>query len=192
MKQSLEHQRKELNDCRAEITSLKMHTEGSHLGNNLVVSDTDNVQSESLEKYKEEIKKLLKENELLKEKNIKAPESENFVGSENGNLMTDDKAVEIHEDRGEVSNRVDVDLGVEHNGNAQSPVVQTLNQYADKREDTLPELFHPADTNSVVENIKNVSEQNVGLQAVDSSLLVKPDSVNDEAISERTVSSLYS
>ncbi|XP_047152921.1 RAB11-binding protein RELCH homolog isoform X1 [Vigna umbellata] len=186
LKQSLEHQRKELNDCRAEITSLKMHMEGSHLGNNLVVSDTDNVQSESLEKYKEEIKKLQKENEWLKEKNIKAPESENFVGSESGNLPTDDKVVEIHEDRGEVSNRVDVDLGAEHNGNAQSPVVQTLNQYADKHEDTLPELFHPADTNSVVENIKNVSEQNVGLQAVDSSLLVKSDSVNDEAISERT------
>lgn len=162
--------------------------EGSQLGNNLVVSDTDNVQSESLEKYKEEIKKLQKENEWLKEKNIKAPESENFVGSENGNLQTDDKGVEIHDDRGEVSNSVDVDLG----GNAQSPVVQPLNQYDDKHEDTLPELFHPADTNSVVENIKNVSEQNVGLQAVDSSLLVKSDSVNDEAISERTVSSLYS
>lgn len=188
LKQSLEHQRKELNDCRAEITSLKMHMEGSQLGNNLVVSDTDNVQSESLEKYKEEIKKLQKENEWLKEKNIKAPESENFVGSENGNLQTDDKGVEIHDDRGEVSNSVDVDLG----GNAQSPVVQPLNQYDDKHEDTLPELFHPADTNSVVENIKNVSEQNVGLQAVDSSLLVKSDSVNDEAISERTVSSLYS
>ncbi|QCE12921.1 HEAT protein [Vigna unguiculata] len=186
LKQSLEHQRKELSDCRAEITSLKMHMEGSQLGNNLVVSDTDNVQSESLEKYKEEIKKLQKENEWLKEKNIKGPESENFVGSENGNLQTDDKAVEIRDDRGEVSNSVDVDLGVEHNGNAQSPVVQPLNQYDDKHEDTLPELFHPADTNSVVENIKNVSEQNVGLQAVDSSLLVKSDSVNDEAISERT------
>lgn len=192
LKQSLEHQRKELNDCRAEITSLKMHIEGSNLGNNLVVSDPNNVQSESLEKYKEEIKKLQMENEWLKEKNIEAPESGNFVGSENGNLQTDDKAIEIQEDRGVISNTVDVDLGVEHNGEAQSSVLQTLNQYADKHEDTLPELFHPVDTNSVVENIKNVSEQNVGQQAEDSSLLVKSDNVNDETISERTVSSLYS
>ncbi|KAK7374867.1 hypothetical protein VNO80_08310 [Phaseolus coccineus] len=186
LKQSLEHQRKKLNDCIAEITSLKMHIEGSQLGNNLVVNDTNNVQSESLEKYKEEIKKLQLENEWLKEKNIKASESRNFVGSENRNLQTDDKVIEIHEDRGEISNTFDVDLGVEHNGDAQSSVVETLNQYADKHEDTLPELFHPPDTINVVENIKNVSEQNVGLQAEDSSLLVKSDSVNDEAISERT------
>ncbi|TKY64816.1 LisH domain and HEAT repeat-containing protein KIAA1468 [Spatholobus suberectus] len=186
LKQSLEHQRKELNDCRSEITSLKMHIEGSHSGNNQVVSDVNNVQSESLEKYKEEIKKLQMENEWLKEKNIRAPEPGNFVGSENENLQTDDKVIEIHEDQGAISNPVDVALGVVHNEDAQSPVVQTLNQYADRHEDTLPELFNPANTNSAFENIKNVSEQNVGQQAEDISLLVKSDSVNDEAISERT------
>ncbi|RDX84637.1 LisH domain and HEAT repeat-containing protein, partial [Mucuna pruriens] len=171
LKQSLEHQKKELNECRAEITSLKMHVEGSHLGNNLVVSDVNNVQSEFLEKYKEEIKKLQMENEWLKKKNTRAPHPGNFVGSENENLQTDDKEIEIHEDRGAISNPVDVALGVVQNEDAQSPVVQTLNQYADKHEDTLPELFNPANTNSAFENIKNVSEQNVGQQAEGSSLL---------------------
>jgi len=192
LKQSLEHQRKELNDCRAEITSLKVHIEGSHLGNNLVISDVNNVQSESLEKYKEEMKKLQMENEWLKEKNIRSPEPGNFVGSEKENLQINDKVIEIHEDQGAISDPIDVALGAVHNEDAQSPVVQTLAQYADKHEDTLPELFNPANTNNAFKNIKNVSEQNVGQQAEDSSLLVKSDSVNDGAISERTASSLYS
>lgn len=192
LKQSLEHQRKELNDCRSEITSLKIHIEGSHLGNNVIVSDGNNVQSESLEKYKEEIKKLQMENKRWREKNITAPEPGNFVGSENENLQTDDKVIEIHEDQGAISNPVDVALTVANNEDIQSPVIQTLNQFADKHEDKLPELFNPAITNSAFENIKNVSEQNVGHQAEDTSSLVKSDSVNDEAISERTASSFHS
>lgn len=65
-KQSLECQRKELNGCRAEITSLKMHIEGSRYGKSLVSNDTEHAQSESLESYKEEIKLLQKEIESLK------------------------------------------------------------------------------------------------------------------------------
>ncbi|XP_073221008.1 uncharacterized protein [Cicer arietinum] len=100
LKQSLEHQRKELNDCSAEITSLKMHIEGSLSRNNLSFREVTNVQSQSIEKYEEEIKKLQVEIELLKEKNVRAPELGNFVGFEMENLQTDDKVIEIHEDRG--------------------------------------------------------------------------------------------
>ncbi|XP_027350526.1 RAB11-binding protein RELCH isoform X2 [Abrus precatorius] len=185
--QSLEHQRKELNDCRSEITSLKMHIEGSHSGNNMVASDVNNVQSESVERYKEEIKKLQMENEWLKGKNIETTVPGKIVVSENENLQTDDKVIEIHEDRGAISNPADVALGVVRNEDAESPVVQTLNKYTDKHGDTLPELFNPANSNSAFENIKDVSEQNVGQQAEDNSLLVKSDSVtvNDEAGSGR-------
>ncbi|KAK7295763.1 hypothetical protein RJT34_18675 [Clitoria ternatea] len=184
LKQSLEHQRKELNDCRAEISLLRVHIEGSHSGNNMV-SNVDNAPSESLERYKEEIKKLQIENEWLKENNVRAPEPGNFVGSENDNLKTEDKVIEIHEDRGAISNSADVTLGVVHNEDSPSQVVETLNEYADKHEDILPELFNSATTNSASDTINNVSEQNVEQQAEDSSLLVKPDSVNDEAMSER-------
>ncbi|KAK7340929.1 hypothetical protein VNO77_21647 [Canavalia gladiata] len=178
LKPFLEHQRKELNDCRAEITSLKMHIDGSHSGNNLVASDVNNVQSESVEHYKEEIRILQMENECLKEKIIRGLEPGNVVGSQNGSLQTDDKVIVIHEDQGAISNYADLPLGVVHNEDAQPPVVQTLNEYADKHEDTLSESINPSNT-------KNVSEKSVGQQAEDSSLLVKSDSVNDEAVSER-------
>ncbi|CAL0318874.1 unnamed protein product [Lupinus luteus] len=186
LKQSLEFERKELNDCRVEITSLKMLIAASHSGNNLVVSDVNNVQSQSVEKYEEEIKKLRMEVEWLKEKNIRGPENGTLVGSENEILQTEDKVIEIHEDRGAISNPSDVASGVVSNEDTQSPVIQTLNEYADKHEDTLPELFIPAHTSSAFENTNRVSDQDVGQQALDSTLLVRPDTVNDEAISEKT------
>ncbi|PNY09110.1 lisH domain and HEAT repeat-containing protein KIAA1468, partial [Trifolium pratense] len=175
LKQSLENQRKELNDCRAEITSLKMHMEGSLSRNNLVVMEVNNAQSQSLE-YEEEIKKLHVEIESLKEKNARAPEPGNYVGSETENLQTDDKVIEIHEDRGTISNPVDADVGAVHNEDAQSSAVQTLTENANNHEDTLPKLFDPANTNSDFENIKNDSELNVGQQKEDSGLLEKADS----------------
>ncbi|XP_027077488.1 uncharacterized protein [Coffea arabica] len=64
MKQSMESQRKELNDCRAEITALKMHIARS--GQNLVSSDSKHVELRSSESYMEEIKLLENEIERLK------------------------------------------------------------------------------------------------------------------------------
>jgi len=58
LKKSLENQRKELYDCKVQIRNLKKHNEGFGFGNNLVVGDVDSVLPQSLEKYKEEIKKL--------------------------------------------------------------------------------------------------------------------------------------
>ncbi|WJX82614.1 hypothetical protein P8452_65349 [Trifolium repens] len=176
LKQSLENERKELNDCRAEITSLKMHIEGSLSRNNLVVREVDNVQSQSLEKYEEEIKKLHVEIESLKEKNVRAPEPGNYVGSETENLQTDDKVIEIHEDRGTISNPVDATVGAVPNEDAQLSAVQPLNENANNHEDTLPKLFDPANTKSDFENIKNDSEQNVGQQEEGTGLLEKEDS----------------
>ena len=57
-RKSLENQRKELHDCRVQIRNLKKHNEGFGSGNSLVLGDVDNVLPESLDKYKEEIKKL--------------------------------------------------------------------------------------------------------------------------------------
>lgn len=193
LKQSLEHQTKELNDCRAEITSLKMHLEGSLSGNNLVVKEVNNVQSQSLEKYEEEIKKLQVEIDSLKEKNVRAPEPGNYVGSEMENLQTDDKVIEIHEDQGSISNTIAAVVGAVRNEDAQSSAVQSLNEKANNEEDTLPTLFNAVNTNSASENIKNDSEQIVG-QHEDSRLLQisVSDSVSDELIDWKTESSLYS
>lgn len=51
-----ESQRKELNDCRAEITSLKMHIEGSRSRKGMSVGCADRVQAQSSENTMEEIK----------------------------------------------------------------------------------------------------------------------------------------
>lgn len=169
LKQSLENQRKEVHGCRAEITKLKMRIEGS----------------ESLDKYKEEIKNLQMEVKRLKEKSIGAPEPPNSVGSEN-EIMVEDKVIEIHEDKGSVSYPVDAEIGAAHSEDAQSPALETLNQYADKHEDALHALFTPTNADGAIENIEIVSEQNVGKQEEDSMLQVKLDGVNEEAISEKT------
>jgi hypothetical protein len=163
-----------------------MHIEGSLSRNNLVVREVDNVQSQSLEKYEEEIKKLHVEIESLKEKNVRAPEPGNYVGSETENLQTDDKVIEIHEDRGTISNPVDVTVGAVPNEDAQLSAVQPLNENANNHEDTLPKLFDPANTNSGFENIKNDSEQNISQQEEDSGLLEKEDSVSEDLIYEKT------
>ncbi|XP_020238059.1 RAB11-binding protein RELCH [Cajanus cajan] len=177
LKQSLENQRKELNDNRVEISMLKMGIERSGSGMNLVVSDVDNSQPESLDKYKEEIKKLQMEVEWLKEKNIGVREPGNFIRSEN---ETEDKVIEIHEDQGSISYPVDAALDVIRNEDAQSTTFKTLEEYADKHEDV-----PLAKANISFENSEDVSEQNVGKQEGDSRLNAKSDSGNDEARSKK-------
>lgn len=54
MKQLAESQRKELNDCRAEITSLKMHIEGSRSGKLQSTSEADHAQPHSLGSFKKD------------------------------------------------------------------------------------------------------------------------------------------
>ena len=147
--------------------------------------------AESLDKYKEEIKNLQMEVKRLKEKNIGAPEPANFVGSEN-EIITEDKVIEIHEDKGSSSYPVDVALSVIQKEDAQSPAVETLNQYADKHEDAMHGLLNPTNADGAIENILSISEQNVDKQEEDSRLQIKLDSVNDEATSEKTASPFYS
>lgn len=131
-----------------------MFIEGSVSRKNLVVSDIDNPQSKSLDKYKEEIKKLHMEINWLKEKNIGAPEPGNFVCSENKIMQTEDKVIEIHEDKAAISYPVDATLDVIHNKDAQLAAIQTLHEYADKHEHTLNTLVNPANANSTFENIE--------------------------------------
>ncbi|CAK8533811.1 unnamed protein product [Lathyrus sativus] len=179
LKQSLENQRKELHDSRVEINNLKMHIKGFGSGNNVAINDVDNALPDLLDKYKEEIKKLQMEIERLKEKNRGTPEHRNFGSSENELMQTEDKVIEMHEDQGAT-------LDVVHNEDAHSPALQTLNEFADKHTDSQLDLFNPAHTNTVSENIEHVSEQNGSKQGEDIRLHVKTEGVNDKAISEKT------
>ncbi|CAI0547600.1 unnamed protein product [Linum tenue] len=107
LKQSLEHQRKELNDCRSEITSLKMHIEGYRSGRNVAASDTDTAETQSVGKYKEEIKILLLEIEKLKSKNTTSPESEESTESGKESEQLEEKVVEIDEEKTLISHPTD-------------------------------------------------------------------------------------
>lgn len=189
LNKSLENQREELHASRVETSKLKMHIEGSGSGKNLVVSDVDNFQPESIDKYKEEIKKLQMEIEGLKEKNKGPPENGIFV-PENEIMQTEDKVIEIHEDQGAISHPVEVALDVVQDEDAHSPVVQTLNYYADKHKDSQHTLFDPANANSAFESIENVSAHDGGKQEQDSRC-AKSGNVDDEAISEKKVSPFY-
>ncbi|MCH83290.1 lisH domain and HEAT repeat KIAA1468-like protein [Trifolium medium] len=191
LKKSLENQRKELHDSRVQISNLKMHTERFNSGNNLVINDADNVLPESLDKYKEEIKKLQMEIGRLKEKSRGASEHGNFSSSENELMQTEDKVIEMLEDQGAISRSVDAALDVVRNEDVQSPALQTLNEFADKHTDSQLDLFNPAHTNTAFEIVENVSEKNGGKQGGDSSLHAKPESVNDEAIFEKMASPFY-
>ncbi|KAG9450463.1 hypothetical protein H6P81_010428 [Aristolochia fimbriata] len=104
LKQSHEHQRKELNECRAEITSLKMHIEGSRSFRGWVGGDSENVKATQTDDYEAEIKSLKMEIEKLKVKNSRG---ENHVESSK-NHFEDSPAevVEIHEDKAGITEPV--------------------------------------------------------------------------------------
>ncbi|XP_073108606.1 uncharacterized protein [Elaeis guineensis] len=65
LKQSLDLQRKELNDCRAEITALKMHIEGARASRGWA-GESESTQPLSVDKSKEEMKSSHSEIENLK------------------------------------------------------------------------------------------------------------------------------
>ncbi|XP_062150654.1 uncharacterized protein LOC133859309 [Alnus glutinosa] len=186
LKQSLEHKRKELNDCRAEITALKMHIEGSHWGRNLIAGDVDHVQSQPLEKYKEEIISLQMEIESLKAKNISS-DSVNSIDSEKESAQTEEKVVEILEDKSIISHPGDASSGVVDNKVAQLQATQILDDNMDKSEEVSQEfLMSPSDDNDDLENIENVSKQNGEPLSEESRLLLKSDNSSGQAVPENT------
>ncbi|XP_075646838.1 uncharacterized protein LOC142617763 [Castanea sativa] len=182
LKQSLEQQRKELNGCRSEITALKMHIEGSRSGRNFLANDVDHVQSQPLEKYKEEIKSLQMEIESLKAKSINASDSVYSVKSEKEFLQTEEKVVEILEDKSIISHPVDAGV-VDHNL-SELLATQNFNDNTDKPEEVSQELLmsHLNDDNTS-ENIGNVSKQN-GESLSEESRLLKSDNLSGEAVSD--------
>ncbi|KAJ7975767.1 lisH domain and HEAT repeat-containing protein [Quillaja saponaria] len=131
-KQSVEQQRKELNDCRAEITALKVHIEGYRSGRHVVDNDMDNVQSQSIGKI--QARNYRRETALIEE-----------------------KVVEIHEDKGATPSQNNAASGGLHDEDAQTLPVQTLNEDTDKPEEVLHDLSLGY-VNGAFENSERVSE----------------------------------
>jgi len=185
LKQSWERQRKEINDCRSEITSLKMHIEGSRSGMNVLASDVDAVQSQSLEKYKEEIKSLQMEIAGLKAKGAYASESIDNSTSEKETCQAEEKVVEIDEDKTIVSHPVDV-AGVLGNGDVLPLSINETN----KPEEVLEDLLNScSDENALVDNSVLVTKQNGEAPSEDGTLQLESDNLGDKAASENMASS---
>lgn len=84
LKQTLELQRMELNDCRSEITSLKMYIEGLRVGQTWTGGDTEPLHTDN---YKEETISLPMEVKSLKEENVSTSSSSisNLINEEKEN-----------------------------------------------------------------------------------------------------------
>ncbi|PIA33417.1 hypothetical protein AQUCO_04100089v1 [Aquilegia coerulea] len=151
LKQSLELERTQLNDCRAEITSLKMHIEGSRSGKGQIAGDIEHLQSQSIANYKEEIKSLQMEIESLKAKSLIARSPGELVNCENENLQSEDKVVEIHEDSAIMSHPMNLVPGVSDVEDTTSLTEQKFEDINDRSEElTLePPMNYTNDNSSI-------------------------------------------
>ncbi|XP_042501337.1 RAB11-binding protein RELCH homolog [Macadamia integrifolia] len=179
LKQSLERQRKELNDCRAEITSLKMHIEGSRSSRHWVSADFDQLQSQS-ENYQTQIKSLQMEIDSLKAKNSVAENPGESINCEKEYTQTEEKVVEIHEDRAVSSHPIDVASGISDVEDGEC--LQT-------HEETQPqEISHEtlevsSNGNSSVENDENIKHDSES-PPEDGRIIIKLDNQRRETASE--------
>ncbi|XP_028071654.1 RAB11-binding protein RELCH homolog [Camellia sinensis] len=181
LKQFLDHQRKELNDCRAEITSLKMHIEGCRSGWNLAAGDIEHMQSQTLESYREEIKLLHKEIETLKSTKFVATESVESNNHDTEFTETKDKVVVFHENNA-VSSPVEITSGVLETVGAQSLANQTSDDTSDKPETVPGEtlLSSSNDNNGAIESAEHVPKNDGEPLLEDNGLLLKSDSRGSE------------
>lgn len=161
-----------------------MHIEGSRSGMNMVASDVDDVQSQSLEKYKEEIKSLQMEIVGLKAKGAYASESIDNSTSEKESHQAEEKVVEIDEDKTIVSHPVDV-VGVLGNGDVLPLSINETN----KPEEVLENLLNSSDENAPIDNSVLVTKQNGQATSEDGRLQLESDNLGDKAASENMASS---
>ncbi|XP_023550500.1 lisH domain and HEAT repeat-containing protein KIAA1468 [Cucurbita pepo subsp. pepo] len=186
LKRSWEHQRKELNDCRAEITALKMQIEGSHSNLYSVTNDVDPGQLQSSETYKEEIKLLKIEIETLKEKNMNALKPVEPTVTKEVPENVEDVVVEIHEDKNMLAHMSDEGNMVVDNGDIRSLATQTPGNNMSKSDEVLHELTVVSSNNdNCMENKESISEQNGQQLTEDNVLPVKENNPCDEAVFEK-------
>lgn len=190
LKQSLEHQREELNECRAEITSLKMHIEGSLSGRNLAAADIDHVQSQIMERYKEEIKLLQQELETLKAKNLVAPDFLDLVNSKE-EPREREEVVDTHEDKDVLPQSFDSQPGIGDGlvSPSRSPAVEAFGDDAPKPQEVLQDtVIKPSPENPTFSNGDSVAKQNGEVPNEDSGILTNSDDLKGGAVEERMVS----
>lgn len=108
LKKTLKSQRKELNECRAEITSLKMYIEGSHSRKNSLSVDSSQLQLSSLENQNEEMKHHQNETEAVNIKSSLSAEPTEPMEREEGNKGEGHKVEAKENDTGLVADLLTV------------------------------------------------------------------------------------
>lgn len=184
LKQSLERQREELNECRAEITSLKMHIEGSLSGRNLAAADIDHVQSQIVERYKEEIELLQQELETLKAKDSVAPDFVDLVNFKE-EFSEREEVMDIHEDRDVLPQLLNSQPGIGDVLVSHSPAVQAFVDDAPKPQEVLQDsAIKPSAENCTFSNGDGVAKQNGEVPNEDSGNLTNSGDLKGGAVAE--------
>ncbi|KHG15457.1 LisH domain and HEAT repeat-containing protein [Gossypium arboreum] len=174
VKHAWEHQRKELNDCRAEITSPKMHIEGSSSVQNPVTSSVESAQPQAFENYKKEIVSLQKEIERLKAEKRDIPDLSDSSCAEKESTYTEEKVVEVDENKTLISHPVEPAGPID--SNSLSASVQAFDNSTHKPEDNLAEpAMNPSSTADGFSSSRTLPQQNEKPPSEDSRLHSKSE-----------------
>lgn len=162
-----------------------MHIEGSLSGKNILAGDVDSLQSQTLDKYKDEIQSLQLEIESLKAKEVVTTHS-----LESNDSLREETVIEIHEDKGMPSQPIEVSSETGDCSDVHSLAPQAAGGDSSKAQ----EVSQPVSTvNSNYNGTCSVgnggSKQNGEIPAMDNGLLVKSDELNGEAITSKMVGS---
>ncbi|KAL8117968.1 hypothetical protein AgCh_015750 [Apium graveolens] len=182
LKKSLDHQRKELNDCRTETTSLKMHIERTRSGQIVVSSNVDQVESLPLESYKEQIEALQKELEQLKAAKFVSPISVKPVCPIDEMTEVNDDVVRLRE-RDAPKSSVQFLTGALQSEDDQSVSHDTSRGNSITAEKVLEEpAINSSYESSYIKEAKNPPKHNAGSPRNENGLLLRTDSLGEANI----------
>lgn len=139
MKQLSESQRKELNDCRVEITSLKMHIEGWRSGKGQSTSNADHAQPHSLESATKETSSMLMDTGETKT-TLDSTVSDLSIPEE----IVQKEVIAVETPQGETALSVRVGVSefeAPQNENVESQTAELLNGQANEAQKNLPEAI---------------------------------------------------
>ncbi|XP_042500230.1 RAB11-binding protein RELCH-like isoform X2 [Macadamia integrifolia] len=180
LKQSLELRRKELNDCRAEITSLKMHIEGSRSGRRWVSADFEHLASQTV------IRSLQLEIENSKAKDFVAENPVKPINSEKEYTQTEEKVIEIHEDKAVLSQPIDLASGMSDVEDGELQQTQTYEENASQPQEISQETLQlSSNGNRTVENNENIQRNNSEVPPDDSGMIIQLNNQMGEPASEK-------
>lgn len=158
----------------------------------MVASDVDHVQSQHLEKYKEEIKSLEMQIEILKEKTRNAPDSVNSAHSERESAQIEEKVVEILEVKSIIPHPIDAPSIVVDNKVAQLQATQSFGGNTNKYEKASQELLMTTSNgHNTFENVENVSNPDSESRPEERRPLLKSYNLSGGAVPKNTASSFF-